>query len=197
MKARVIVSMISAIGVLLAAGAPAAIAQAPAGELGVARGVEAPAIVGTDQSGAPATFASLKGENGLVIAFVRSADWCPFCQKQMQDLNTIEDDLKARGFGLAALSYDSVDKLEKFAKAKKITYTLVSDPESKVIDAFGLRNLEVAGNKRFDGIPHPAIYVIGADGQILDKLYEEKYTKRPPTDLVVKAVDAAVAKAKS
>jgi peroxiredoxin len=196
MKLRM-VSAVLAIAAMLGGGlSPAVHAQGPAAELGVARGIEAPAIAGVNQAGAPVSFATLKGENGLVIAFVRSADWCPFCQKQMQDLNTIADELKARGFGLAALSYDSVDTLAKFAKAKKIGYTLISDPDSNVIDAFGLRNLEVAGNKRFDGIPHPAIYVIGADGRILDKLYEEKYTKRPPTDVVLKAVDAAAAKAK-
>ncbi|MND04057.1 hypothetical protein D3C83_241620 [compost metagenome] len=45
-----------------------------------------------------------------------------------------------------------------------------------------------------DGIPHPAIYVISTDGMILDKLYEESYRKRPSTDVVLKAVDAALAK---
>jgi peroxiredoxin len=177
---------------------PAA-AQAPSQtltkELGVAVGSQAPLIAGTTQDGRPAAFADLKGEKGLVIAFVRSADWCPFCRQQLKDLNTISDDLDARGFKLAALSYDSVEKLAKFARSNKIAYTLLSDPRSSVIDAFGLRNLEVAGNKRFDGIPHPAIYIIAADGMILDKLYEESYRKRPPTDLVVKTVDKAVQKA--
>lgn len=193
MKVRIIWA-VAAMTAMLVGGITPATAQTPAAELGVAAGVQAPAITGSDQAGAAVSFASLKGENGLVIAFVRSADWCPFCQKQMQDLDTIADDLEARGFGLAALSYDSVEKLAKFSKAKGITYALVSDPQSKVIDAFGLRNMEMAGKARFDGIPHPAIYVIGADGKVLDKLYEEKYTKRPPTDLVLKAVDAAMAK---
>lgn len=170
-------------------------AYQPVKEVGIAVGAPAPAISGTTQTGQPAAFADLKGEKGLVIAFVRSADWCPFCKQQLKDLNTIADDLDTRGFKLAALSYDSVDTLAKFAKANKIAYTLLSDPRSTVIDGFGIRNLEVAGNKRFDGIPHPAIFIIGADGVILDKLYEESYQKRPPTDLVLKTVDAATKRA--
>jgi peroxiredoxin len=174
------------------AAAPA-VAQAPK-ELGVLVGIQAPQIAGTTQDGKPVIFSDLKGQKGLVIAFVRSADWCPFCKQQLKDLNTIADGLDARGFKLVALSYDSVETLAKFAKSARITYTLLSDPRSAVIDAFGIRNMEVAGSKRMDGIPHPAIYIISADGMILEKLYEESYRKRPPTDVVLKAVDAALAK---
>lgn len=174
---------------------PVAAAQAAIAELGPAVGVAAPAIAGADQTGAAVSFASLKGEKGLVIAFVRSADWCPFCKKQLEDLNTIADDLEGRGFKLVALSYDSVDTLAKFAKSKKLAYTLVSDPKSQVIDAFGLRNMDMAGSARMNGIPHPAIFVIGADGKVLAKLREESYRKRPPTTVVLKAVDDAAAMA--
>jgi len=170
-------------------------AYQPVKELGIAAGLQAPPLAGTTQDGKPVTFADLKGEKGLVIAFVRSADWCPFCKQQLKDLNTIADDLDARGFKLAALSYDGVETLAKFAKSNKIAYTLISDPRSTVIDAFGIRNMEVAGSSRMDGIPHPAIYIIAADGMILDKLYEERYQKRPPTDLVLKTVDAATKRA--
>jgi peroxiredoxin len=178
---------------IVALGGSMAAAQAPK-DLGIAVGVSSPAIAGATQDGKSAAFADLKGEKGLVIAFVRSADWCPFCKQQLKDLNTIADDLDARGFKLVALSYDSVETLAKFAKSSKITYTLLSDPRSAVIDAFGIRNMDVAGNKRMDGIPHPAIYIISADGMILDKLHEESYRKRPPTDVVLKAVDAAMLK---
>jgi peroxiredoxin len=169
-------------------------AQAPK-DLGVAVGVQAPAIAGTAQDGKPVTFADLRGEKGLVIAFVRSADWCPFCRQQLKDLNTIADDVEARGFKLAALSYDRVETLARFAKSNKIAYTMISDPKSAVIDAFGIRNREVAAGSRMDGIPHPAIYILAADGRILDKLYEESYKKRPPTDVVLKALDKAVSAA--
>jgi hypothetical protein len=49
----------------------------------------------------------------------------------------------------------------------------------------------VANNKRMNGIPHPAIYIIGADGVVIEKLYEEGYRTRPPAELVIAAVDKA------
>jgi peroxiredoxin len=191
---KLIAAAFTVLALGLAACSPTANAQTGSAASGIAPGAMAPAISGTTQAGNQVTFNDLKGERGLVIVFFRSADWCPFCKQQLKDLNSIPDDLEARGFKLAALSYDSVETLAKFAKANKTAYTLVSDPKSVVIDAFGIRNLEMAGSARMDGIPYPAIYIVGADGKILDRLFEESYRKRPPTDVVLKAVDSAMQK---
>ncbi len=59
----------------------AAQVQAPAPErpdpmtLGPQVGQALPAFEATDQAGKPRNFASLKGPNGLVLVFFRSADW--------------------------------------------------------------------------------------------------------------------------
>ena len=39
------------------------------------------------------------------------------------------------------------------------------------------------------GVPRPIIFVIGKDGVIKSKLYEETYTKRPPVGLVLETLD--------
>jgi peroxiredoxin len=186
---RFLVAFTFAVAALAATVAPgASVAQAPAKELGIAIGVKAPPIAATTQTGASATFAELRGQNGMVLAFVRSADWCPFCKQQLKDLNKVAPELKAKGYPLAALSYDSVETLARFASANGLQYTLLSDPKSSVIDAFGVRNLDVAGSKRMDGIPNPAIFVISADGVVLSKLYEADYKKRPSGEAVLKAI---------
>ncbi|MDZ4762605.1 MAG: peroxiredoxin family protein [Alphaproteobacteria bacterium] len=168
---------------------PAMAEEAKMTERGLAVGAPIPALSVLTHTGATATFDQLKGEKGLVVAFVRSADWCPFCKNQLKDLDTVAADLKARGYPLVALSYDPVKTLATFAEANKLDYTLLSDPDSRTIDAFGLRNEEVRGNKRFNGIPHPAIFIIGADGVVKAKLYEERYQDRPPGKLVVATID--------
>ena len=59
------------------------------------------------------------------------------------------------------------------------------DVGSKTIDAFGVRNQEMIGSGKFDGIPYPIILFIGADGVIRAKLYEDGFKKRPPAKLVL------------
>jgi peroxiredoxin len=89
------------------------------------------------------------------------------------------------GWPVTAISYDSPGVLDTFRKANSITYSLMSDPGSKAIDAFGLHNEAMNGKSRFEGIPHPIILFIAKDGTVKAKLYEEAYQKRPTGEVVV------------
>ncbi len=170
----------------LVGAASSALAQVPAGmELGPKVGAKAPAFSAISSSGETRTLETLKGRRGLVLVFVRSADWCPFCKVQLQDLNSVARDLDMLGWSMAAISYDPTETLERFSTANKLDYRLLSDPGSKTIDAFGIRNESVKGSARFNGIPHPLIIFIGADGTVKAKLYEQRYQDRPASGLVL------------
>lgn len=173
-------------GPIIGGAATVALAQVPAGmELGPKVGAKAPAFSVTSPSGETKTFETLKGRRGLVLVFVRSADWCPFCKIQLQDLNSVAQDLDALGWPMVAVSYDPTETLQRFSIANKLKYQLLSDKGSKAIDAFGIRNESVKGSARVDGIPHPLILFIGADGMVKAKLYEQRYQDRPPSGLVL------------
>ena len=77
---------------------------------------------------------------------------------------------------------DALDAAEVFAAEKSLSYTFLSDTDSTTIDAFGLRNEDVTAGSRFDGIPHPAIVYIRADGEVAGVQKEEGYKDRPPTE---------------
>lgn len=134
------------------------------------------------------SFQDLKGENGVVVAFVRSADWCPFCKKQLVDLEKIASQLSEQGYPLVSISYDAPEKLAAFKAKRKLSYTLASDTASANIKAFGLLNEKYEMGSKAYGIPHPAIYIIGNDGIVKAKLMEEGFKKRPASDLVLETV---------
>jgi len=114
--------------------------------------------------------------------FSRSLDWCPFCKAQALELETVKADLAAEGWTLNLITYDSPETLAGFAEEKALTYTFLSDTGSATIDAFGLRNTEMPAGSRFDGVPHPAIVYIKADGEVAGVQKEEGYKTRPPTE---------------
>ncbi len=147
-----------------------------------------------DQTGAQKGFEDIAGENGVVLSFVRSADWCPYCQQQMIDLQTITDDLAERGYTLATLSYDSPAVLEKFAKRRGISYVMLSDEQSVMIDAFGLRDPAYKEGSKAFGVPRPAIFIISPDGVIRGKLAEESFKVRPSVEAVLIEVDGIARK---
>ena len=156
-----------------------------ASEVGLADGAVAPEIAAITSDGTAASLASIAGENGTILVFVRSADWCPFCKKQLIELESAVAPLKAAGWSLAALSYDSPETLAAFKDGNALSYTLLSDEDSSVIRDFALFNEESKEGSRFYGIPHPAIVFIGSDGLVKETLREEGYKDRPPADLII------------
>jgi peroxiredoxin len=133
------------------------------------------------------------GEKGLVLFFFRSADWCPYCQAQMMDLNTAVAAVERRGYKIAGISYDSPQILNTFIERRSIKYTLLSDPKSEIIDRYGLRDPQYRQGSRAFGVPRPVIFVLDKNGTIKAKLYEETYQKRPPATLVVETLDKVTA----
>ena len=152
--------------------------------IGPVVGSQAPTLSVKLSDGSPATLDDLEGEKGTIIAFVRSADWCPYCQRQLVDLQSIESELLASGWQIAGLSYDTPEKLAAFAAKSDVSFPLLSDPGSETIKAFGLLNEEVSPTSRSFGIPHPALVFINSDGTIAAVIREEGYRTRPSLDAI-------------
>ncbi len=90
-------------------------------------------------------------------------------------------------FRLIAVTVDpavrSLSLREKIAKDGKgeITFPLLSDPEHKTIDAYGLYDPAYAG-KGYDGIPHPAVYILDKNRKVVWAKVEPDYRKRARND---------------
>ena len=145
-----------------------------------------------DQAGAAKSFRDVTGEKGVVIAFVRSAAWCPFCQQQLKDLQTIAEPLKKEGIRLVSISYDAPEVLAKFAAKYSITYTMLSDKGSKMIDAFDIRDPQYKEGSIAFGVPKPAIFIVDPTGAVRAKLAEEGFKTRPPVDAIRAAAEQAL-----
>lgn len=174
----------------LALLAPVVMAATPALAI-PAVGEKAPAVAGTDISGKQRTLQQLAGRKGTVLMFFRSVAWCPYCKAQMIAMNDgAAAPLASRGYTLVGLSYDDTAVLAKFAAERKVAWPLLSDPQSKVIDGWQLRDPAYPPGNRAHGVPRPAIYVIDKKGVIRARMMEDDYRKRPPVEVVLAAVDA-------
>jgi peroxiredoxin len=165
-------------------------APALALDVGPRVGTKIPALHATDASGKPATLASISGKNGVVLLFFRSAKWCPYCQAQLIEFKAAQAPLEARGYRLAALSYDATGVQVSFAAKHGIGYQLLSDRKSVTIDAWGLRDPQYRLIPIANGVPKPAIFVISPTGLIQAKLAKAGYKVRPSVAEVLTAVDA-------
>ena len=177
-------------GAVLAGVSLADIARADA-PFGPKVGARAPdTAVLADQTGKMRRLADLAGTKGVVLMFFRSAAWCPFCQAQLIAVNNGAGEIESRGYKIVGLSYDEPAVTKAFADRRGITYELLSDPKSEVIDRWGLRDPQYPLGHRAYGVPRPAIFVIDRKGVIRASLAEQIYQKRPPVSEVLKAIDA-------
>jgi peroxiredoxin len=118
----------------------------------------------------------LKGANGTVLLFFRSADWWPFCKGQLVQLQSAIPRFEKQGIKLAAISYDSEEILKFFADRHAVEYPLLGDPESKIIKAYGVLNEEATGMQK--GFARPGYFFIGTKGIIREKFFEARYRER-------------------
>ena len=78
-----------------------------------------------------------------------------------------------------------MDVLKGFAEKKKVTFALLSDPDSQTIKAYGL--LDPAAKGKQEGIPYPGTVVLDKYGVIRAKLFHEGPIKRHTADELIEA----------
>jgi hypothetical protein len=89
--------------------------------------------------------------------------------------------------------YDSVGALKSFADRQRITYPLLSDPDSKIIRAFKILNETTKQGTPTYGIPYPGVYVVDAQGRVVSKYFEDDYKDRVSTaDILARQFGAPV-----
>ena len=95
---------------------------------------------------------------------------------------------------LYAISVDPPEMSKSFAEKiasdgkGPLNFPLLSDPEHKIIDAYGLRDPAYEGQKVY-GIPHPAVYVIDKKGKVVWAKIESNYRERPAVDEIRAALN--------
>ena len=101
-----------------------------------------------------------------------------------RDLKSIE----AAGVQLVGISYDETKALKSFSNRMKITFPLLSDPGSRTIDAYHIRNEAAKG--RAQGAPNPGTFILDQAGVIRAKLFLEGYRDRHTSEELIKAAKA-------
>jgi len=123
-----------------------------------------------------------KGKPSVII-FYRGG-WCPFCNRHLAELATIEADLKSRGYQIIALSPDTPAELTKTLTKEKLSYTLLSDSSADAMKKFGVGfrlddetfskyrdqykiDIERSSGAKHHILPVPSVFVTNAKQEIV------------------------------
>ena len=85
------------------------------------------------------------GKNsGKVVAIRFWADWCPYCRKEMAELQPVYARLHGRGLEILAVNVaQDRDTVRRFVEPLGIRYPVLLDPEGATARAYGVQALPI------------------------------------------------------
>ncbi|XQW86392.1 thioredoxin-dependent thiol peroxidase [Thalassotalea piscium] len=127
-------------------------------------GEPAPLFSLPDENNQQVSLADFIGKKQVLIYFYPKA-MTPGCTVQAQGLRDVQAELDANNTVVFGISPDEPKRLLKFCQRDELNFTLLSDVDHKVADAFGVWGLKKFMGREYDGI-HRLSFLIGLDGKI-------------------------------
>ncbi|PIW60461.1 thioredoxin-dependent thiol peroxidase [Shewanella sp. CG12_big_fil_rev_8_21_14_0_65_47_15] len=127
-------------------------------------GAKAPQFTLQDQQGNPVLLQECLNKGPVLVYFYPKAS-TPGCTVQACGLRDTKAELDNHKVTVLGISPDPVAKLAKFAEKQSLNFTLLSDEDHSVADAFGVWGEKKFMGKIYDGI-HRISFLINTDGTI-------------------------------
>ena len=147
-------------------------------------GDSAPAFTLSDQEGKSHSLSDQKGK--WVLIYFYPKDDTPGCTKEACGVRDKLPEFRKKNAVVFGVSADSVESHKKFARKFKLPFPLLSDPEKKMIGAYG-----AWGEKKFMGRSYMGIHRIsvlvdpkGTIAKIYEKVKPEEHPSEVLADLV-------------
>lgn len=126
-------------------------------------GDKAPPFTGSDQDGNKISLSDFKGQK--LVLFFYPEDDTPTCTVQNCNLRDNYALLRKNGFQVIGVSPDDEQSHRKFREKFKLPFTLLSDPQHKIIDKYGVWGEKNLYGRKYMGL-HRTTFVINEKGSI-------------------------------
>jgi peroxiredoxin len=154
---------------------------------------KAPDFTATDQSGKKINLKKQLKKGSVVLVFYRG-QWCPYCNKQLKQLEDSIGFIKNKGAVLLAITPEMPENITKTIEKTKASYSILYDVGLKIMSAYkvayqldnkmvekykgyGIDFLKVNGNNGAN-LPVPAVYVVNKKGIITYRYFDVDYKNR-------------------
>ena len=131
-------------------------------------GDKAPTFSLSDANGEKVSLADYRGRK--VIVYFYPAASTPGCTKEACDFRDNLSELTDAGLDVVGISPDKPEKLAKFRDNEKLTFPLLSDPDRKVLTAWGAYGEKTMYGKTVQGVIR-STFVVDEKGKIAEAQY--------------------------
>ena len=97
---------------------------------------------------------------------------------QLGQLQDSVEAFDAAGIGIVVVTYDAPELQQVFIDAGSITYPFISDIDATTMIALGILNEDYGPGDSNYGIPHPGVFVVNPEQEIVGKIFVESFRTR-------------------
>jgi peroxiredoxin Q/BCP len=143
-------------------------------------GDKAPSFTGIDQVGNKVSLADFKGQK--IVLYFYPEDDTPTCTVQACNLRDNYALLKENGFVVIGVSPDDETKHHQFISKFSLPFTLLADPQHKIIDKYGVWGQKNLYGRTYMGL-HRTTFVIDEEG-VIQKIYLKPRNKAHAEEII-------------
>jgi peroxiredoxin len=157
-------------------------------------GDKAPGFSAITHTGEQVELQKLLQKGPVVVLFYRGY-WCPYCSKQLSQLQDSLSLFTSKGATIVAITPETYESVDKTIEKTKAGFTIISDTLNTIMKTYGVNfvvddktvekyktfniNLTQANGNNENVLPVPGMFVIGKDGKFKYVYFNTDYRKRP------------------
>ncbi|MCO5949774.1 peroxiredoxin family protein [Mucilaginibacter flavidus] len=161
---------------------------------GLKAGEKAPKFIATDNAGKSISLPALLKQHKSVVLFFYRGQWCPYCNKHIQQLQDSLQLLTAKGAYVIGVTSETGENINKTIEKTHASFSIIEDKGYKIMKAYDVNyrvddalnaklknygvDLEKNNGNKDHVLPVPATYVINSAGKIVFVQFDKDYTKR-------------------
>jgi peroxiredoxin Q/BCP len=131
--------------------------------MAIEEGKTAPAFTLTDAQGNKVALKNFKGKN--VVIYFYPKDDTPGCTKEACSFRDLWGEIESLGIVVLGVSPDSSESHVQFASKFNLPFTLLSDPDKKVMTKYGAFGEKMMYGKKTMGVIRSTVW-IGPNGKV-------------------------------
>ncbi len=143
-------------------------------------GDKAPAFTAKDQDGNKVSLKDFAGKK--VVLYFYPEDSTPTCTVQACNLRDNMGILNSHGFTVLGVSPDDEASHKKFIEKQSLPFTLLADPEHKIIEKYGVWGEKNMYGKKYMGLLRTT-FIIDENG-VIKKIFKKPKSKEHAQEII-------------
>ena len=162
---------------------------------GLKKGDAAPLFTAKDNSGKTIDLKTILKDHKSVVLFFYRGQWCPYCNKYIQQLQDSLQSLTAKGAYVIGVTPETGENINKTINKTHASFSMIQDKGYSIMQSYDVNyvmeqslferykkggvDMEANNGNADHMLPVPATYIINKSGKLAFVHFDKDYKHRP------------------